>query len=130
MTRAIETPIAVGELIDKISILEIKIERFTDPAKIHNVRIELDLLVQRRDRAILPTEALALLAAELKAINERIWDLEDAIRDCERRNDFGTNFVTLARRIYRTNDERAAVKRRINVECGSEIIEEKSYSAY
>jgi hypothetical protein len=130
MKQAVEAPIAIGELIDKITILEIKVARFTDPTKTRNALAELELLVQRRESAIPPTEALAELAAELRMANERIWDLEDAIRDCERRGDFGPDFVTIARCIYSSNDERAAVKRRINLEFGSAIIEEKSYSAY
>ncbi len=128
MKQAVEAPIAIGELIDKITILEIKVSRFTDPTKTRNARAELDLLVERLERAISPTEALAALAAELRRVNEQIWELEDAIRDCERRADFGANFIAAARRIYRTNDRRAAVKRRINLEFDSAIIEEKSYS--
>jgi hypothetical protein len=128
MSRAIETPTAIGELIDKITILEIKVERFADPAKTKNARAELDLLTERRDREIPPSGGLAKLAAELKAVNERIWQLEDDIRDCERRGDFGSNFVKVARQIYKTNDQRAAVKRRINLEFDSAILEEKSYN--
>jgi hypothetical protein len=128
MIQSIEVPIATAELIDKITILEIKVARFTDPAKTANVRAELALLCQRRDAALPSDPVLDLLAARLKAVNERIWDLEDEIRECERRQDFGPAFVTLARSIYRTNDERAAVKREINVATGSKLIEEKSYA--
>jgi hypothetical protein len=128
MIQSIEVPIATAELIDKITILEIKVARFTDPAKTANVRAELALLCQRRDAALPPDPVLDLLAARLKAVNERIWDLEDEIRDCERRQDFGPAFVRVARSIYRTNDERAAVKREINVATGSKLIEEKSYA--
>jgi hypothetical protein len=130
MTQSIEIPIATGELIDKITILEIKVERVTDAAKTANVRTELALLRERRDAVLPPDQKLDELARRLKAVNERIWDLEDAIRDCERRGDFGTAFVTAARAIYRTNDERASVKREINVVTGSNLIEEKSYAAY
>lgn len=130
MTQSIEAPIATGELIDKITILEIKVARFTDAAKIANAQAELTLLCLRRDTAFPPNPMLDALAARLKAVNERIWDLEDTIRDCERRQDFGPNFVTIARSIYRTNDERAAVKREINVAMGSSLIEEKSYASY
>jgi hypothetical protein len=130
MKQAVETPIAIGELIDKITILEIKVARFTDPTKTRNAQAELDLLVQRRERAIPSTEALVALTGELRTVNEQIWELEDAIRDCERRADFGPDFVIVARRIYSTNDQRAAVKRRINLELNSAIIEEKSYSSY
>jgi hypothetical protein len=128
MSRTLETPTAIAELIDKITILEIKVERFTDPAKTKNARTELALLTERRDREISSTSALRTLAANLKAVNERIWELEDAIRDCERRSDFGPGFVRIARQIYKTNDERAAVKRRINLEFDSAIVEEKSYN--
>jgi hypothetical protein len=128
MIQSIEVPIATAELIDKITILEIKVARFTDPAKTANVRAELALLCQRRDAALPSDPGLDQLAARLKAVNERIWDLEDEIRECERRQDFGPAFVTLARSIYRTNDERAAVKREINLATGSKLIEEKSYA--
>jgi Family of unknown function (DUF6165) len=128
MIQSIEVPIATGELIDKITILEIKVARFTDVAKRANVLDELTSLCQRRDAALSLDPVLEALAARLKAINERIWDLEDEIRECERRQDFGPAFVSLARGIYRTNDERAAIKREINVASGSRLIEEKSYA--
>ena len=128
MIQFIEVPIATGELIDKITILEIKAARITDAAKSANVRDELKLLLQRRGAALPPDDPLlGSLAARLKAVNERLWDLEDDIRDCERRQDFGQAFVALARSIYRSNDERAAIKRDINVATGSKLIEEKSY---
>ena len=130
MTPFIEVPVATGELIDRITILEIKAARFTDAAKAANVRAELALLCQRRDAALATDPALDELAASLKALNEQLWDLEDQIRECERREDFGPAFVSTARRIYHTNDERAAVKRKINVATGSKLIEEKSYSGY
>jgi hypothetical protein len=130
MTHSVETPVAIGELIDKITILEIKVERFTDPAKTVNAQAELDLLCARRDQAIPRSPRLDALAAQLKAVNQRIWDLEDSIRDCERRADFGSHFVAVARSIYRTNDERAAVKREISMGFGSGLIEEKSYAPY
>jgi hypothetical protein len=128
MGKAIETPIAIGELIDKITILEIKVERFTDPTKTKNVRTEFALLSERRDREITPSAALKALATELKAVNERLWELEDEIRDYERRGDFGPDFVRVARQIYKANDKRAALKRRISLEFDSEIVEEKSYN--
>ncbi len=130
MTHAVETPVAIGELIDKITILEIKAERFTDAAKRKNVAAELSMLRARRDQVVPQSPQLDALGALLKAVNERIWELEDSIRDCERRSDFGPDFVAVARSIYRTNDERAAVKRQINVALGSDLIEEKSYAAY
>lgn len=130
MIHSIEVPVAVAELIDKITILEIKTERFSDATKLANARAELTLLYERRAAALGTDPALAGIEAKLKAVNERIWDLEDAIRACERRQDFGPSFVTAARSIYRANDERAALKREINVATGSQLIEEKSYAAY
>jgi hypothetical protein len=130
MTRSIETPVAIGELIDKITILEIKVERFTDAAKRKNVQAELSLLCARRDQVVPRSPRLDALSAQLKSVNERIWELEDSIRDCERRRSFGPDFVAVARSIYRTNDERAAVKRQINIALGSDLIEEKSYAPY
>jgi hypothetical protein len=117
-------------LIDKITILEIKAERFTDATKRNNVVAELSMLRARRDQAVPQSPQLDALGAQLKTVNERIWELEDSIRDCERRADFGPDFVAVARSIYRTNDERAAVKRQINVALASDLIEEKSYAAY
>lgn len=130
MGHFVETPIAIGELIDKITILEIKAERFTDAAKIKNVQTELTLLKNRCEQVIPASATLDSLAVHLKAVNEQLWELEDAIRDCERQTDFGPDFVALARGIYHTNDERAAVKRQINITFGSDLIEEKSYAPY
>jgi hypothetical protein len=130
MIQSIEVPIAIGELIDKITILEIKVARFTDAVKTANVRAELTLLRQRRADAVPSDPVLDLLATRLKAVNERIWDLEDEIRECERRQDFGSDFVAVARSIYRFNDERAAVKREINLATGCKLVEEKSYAGY
>ena len=123
--QCIETPIATGELIDKITILEIKSERITDHGKLDNVRTELALLCQRRDAALGPAPAIGTLTARLKSINERLWQLEDDVRDHERRGDHGPDFVAAARAIFRTNDERAQVKREINLATGSTLIEEK-----
>jgi hypothetical protein len=130
MNGQVEAPIAIGELIDKISILEIKQERLKDEAKLANVRLELSLLEQRRDTALPASEQLTRLAAQLKDVNTRIWELEDVIRECERQRDFGDTFIKTARAIYHTNDERAATKREINLAFGSKIVEEKSYAAY
>lgn len=129
MSQSIEIPIATGELIDKITILEIKASRIRDVVKTTNVRAELALLLTRRDTALAPDPRLDLLAIRLKAVNERLWDLEDEIRDCERRQDFGPTFVNVARNIYHANDERSSLKREINVVSGSKLIEEKSYAA-
>ncbi|MFD2234491.1 DUF6165 family protein [Phaeospirillum tilakii] len=123
-------PVSWGEVIDKITILEIKAERLSDPAKLANVRRELDALAAVRDREFPGHAGLAALAGELKTINESLWEIEDEIRDCERAQDFGETFIRLARSVYVTNDRRAAVKRRINDLLGSDLVEEKSYAAY
>ena len=128
--RPITVEIAPGELIDKITILEIKSERITDAAKRHHVGTELALLVAARDRAVPGSAELARLATELKAVNEALWQIEDEIRLCERDEDFGPRFVALARSVYRTNDRRAALKHQINELLGSKLIEEKSYTSY
>lgn len=125
--RSVRVPIAIGELIDKISILEIKADRIADHAKLRNVRAELKILSELKSAAGLDTPDMRLLAEELKSINAELWDLEDEIRELEARQDFGARFVTLARSIYLTNDRRARLKRKINLTCGSQIIEEKSY---
>jgi hypothetical protein len=130
MTLSITVEIAPGELIDKITILEIKTERMSDQAKLANVRIELDTLAKSRDAAIGKSAEMDRLSAELKKINEELWVIEDDIRDCERAKDFGTKFIELARAVYFTNDRRAQVKRQINELLGSRLVEEKSYAAY
>jgi hypothetical protein len=123
-------PISVGELLDKISILEVKAERLDDDAKRDNVLRELALLRETRDAAGVLTAEIAALAEELRAVNAGLWDVEDGKRDCERRQDFGSDFIALARRVYRENDRRAALKKAINLAAGSAIVEEKSYRAY
>lgn len=130
MNRTITVEIAPGELIDKITILEIKLARITDAAKLRNVRAEWETLVRARDAAIAPSPEIEAETAALKRANETLWDVEDRIRDCERDKDFGTRFVELARSVYVTNDERARLKRRINELLGSRLIEEKSYVSY
>lgn len=120
-------PIAIGELIDKITILEIKAERIADPAKLHNVTTELAALEDIRRAAGLDIPQMAAHARELKALNAALWDIEDDIRELEAAGDFGDRFVALARSVYLTNDRRADAKRRINAAFGSAIVEEKSY---
>ncbi len=122
--------VSPGEAIDRLTIAEIKSERFADPAKLAHVRVELARLAKTAKEAIPDTDELRGLRAELKAVNEKLWVIEDDIRDCERRGEFGAAFVALARAVYRTNDQRAAVKRRINQALGSELIDEKSYAPY
>ncbi|MGB0513519.1 MAG: DUF6165 family protein [Wenzhouxiangellaceae bacterium] len=130
MTRPLSVPVSPGELLDKISILEIKADRIADPDKRHNVERELDLLTGIWHADGRETSDITALRADLRAINARLWDIEDAIRDCERESDFGDRFIELARSVYRINDQRAAVKRRINEALGSTIVEEKSYAEY
>jgi tetratricopeptide (TPR) repeat protein len=126
--RAIPVPIAPGELIDKITILQIKRERVKDTAKLKNVSYELDALAAARDRTIPPSDEVCRLTAELAMINQALWQIEDDIRECERDEDFGPRFIMLARSVYHQNDRRAVVKREINVLLGSQVIEEKSYT--
>lgn len=127
---SLKIDVAPGELLDKITILEIKIERIQDPAKLQNVRFEYGIL-QDFYQVNLPENAeLQTLRAELKAVNEIIWQVEDDIRDHERRQDFGPSFVELARAVYHNNDRRAALKRAVNLLLDSALIEEKSYKPY
>ncbi len=130
MSVTVSVNVAPGELIDKITILEIKLERIEDEAKLANVRIEYETLSKARDAAIAQSAELDRLSVELKSINEALWEIEDDIRDCERAKDFGDGFVKLARAVYVTNDKRMAVKRQINDLLGSHLVEEKSYAAY
>lgn len=123
-------PISAGELIDKITILRVKAQRIGDPAKEANVRKELALLEATALSHIPPSADMERLTAELMAVNAALWDVEDGKRDCERRQDFGPDFVALARRVYIENDQRAAIKRAINAVAGSDIVEEKSYKPY
>jgi hypothetical protein len=122
----------VGELIDKITILEIKQRRIADASKQQHIRQELEALLAVVQQHALgyPVGALAELGQQLALVNQNLWQIEDDIRDCERSNDFGPHFIALARAVYRTNDERAALKRRINAVSGSALVEEKSYAAY
>jgi len=119
--------VAPGELFDKITILEIKAARITDPAKLANIRVELRALETARDAAIAVVPGLDALVAELKRINDRLWHIQEGLRDCMRRADVGPTFVQVARDECEANDERAAVKRRINELLGSRLVEEKSY---
>jgi tetratricopeptide (TPR) repeat protein len=126
--RAIRTPCAVGELIDKITILRIKAERIADPDKLANVRRELALLERLAQDEGLAGAPVDNLAGQLAMVNARLWDVEDALRICEREQDFGPTFVAMARSVYAMNDERAALKRAINRLSGSALMEEKCYA--
>ncbi|MBU3672408.1 MAG: hypothetical protein FGM43_07630 [Sinobacteraceae bacterium] len=128
--KDILVPISPGELLDKITILRIKSARMTDADKVRNVRLELQLLENTwRDSGAAIPEVAADEAA-LQRVNEALWDIEDKIRDKELAQQFDAEFIELARAVYVTNDERAAVKKRINVALGSRIVEEKSYKPY
>ena len=128
----IQAPISLGELIDKITILEIKAANITDAGKLAIVTHELDVLNNTVDQLLdqAGKEKLAPLQASLKNINQQLWVIEDDIRDCERAKDFTEQFIELARAVYFTNDKRAAVKKDINLAFGSELVEEKSYQNY
>jgi len=127
MSGAIPIAIGPGELIDKITILEIKSARITDPIKLENVRAELQALNSARDRFIRPSTEIARLTGDLSQTNQALWEVEDEIRQCESRGEFGPRFIELARSVYNMNDQRAALKKQINLALGSELIEEKSY---
>ncbi|MBT5109004.1 MAG: hypothetical protein HOM25_10000 [Rhodospirillaceae bacterium] len=126
----ISVAVSWGELIDKITILEIKRENMTDPDQLANVGKEYELLTATRDAALPDDADMENDAKALKLINETLWKIEDDIRDCERAQDFGETFIDLARSVYRINDRRAGIKRRINETLGSELVEEKSYRPY
>jgi tetratricopeptide (TPR) repeat protein len=127
--RSVRIDVAPGELIDKLTILEIKAERMADAQKLVHVRHEQERLTAAVDGAIIASAELVALRTELRAVNETIWEIEEAIRDCDRRGDFGPSFVALAQAVYRTNDQRAALKRRINELLNSELVEEKQYGS-
>ncbi len=120
-------PISLGELIDKITILELKNERLRGPA-LANVQRERDAL--RQTLAAQPGSVDPALVEALHRTNAALWEVEDALREHERRQDFGASFVELARSVYRLNDARASLKKRINLAAGSLLVEEKSYAAY
>jgi len=130
MTTTVSVEIAPGELIDKITILEIKIDRMSDPEKLENVRLEWQVLTASRDENITVSDELTKITANLKTVNEQLWEIEDDIRDLERDKKFDKKFIDLARAVYMTNDKRAAFKRDINILLGSRLVEEKSYAAY
>jgi Family of unknown function (DUF6165) len=123
-------PVSPGELLDKITILEIKAERITDAEKLANVRHELTVLTTCWQDSGLANDSIASEIDALRTVNARLWDIEDDIRDCERRGDFGADFIRLARSVYIENDQRAAIKKRINIALGATLVEEKSYRQY
>ncbi len=126
----IKVPVSPGELLDKITILRIKSRRMTDAPKLANVRLELDALESLWSSSDYAGIDVERDVNALLAVNERLWSIEDDIRDKERAQDFGADFIRLARAVYIENDERAAIKRRLNLKLGSALIEEKSYREY
>ena len=130
MALSVQVEISLGELIDKLTILEIKRERIRDHDKRLHVESEYMKLRAVFDEKIEPSEALQGLHDALRDVNLRLWEIEDDIRDCERQKDFCASFVALARSVYFTNDRRAEIKRAINALLGSVLVEEKSYRAY
>lgn len=126
----ISVPVSFGELLDKMSILQIKLERIADPAKRANVQRELQALTVSWEHAPESTQDIAETLAALKRVNEQLWEIEDEIRDLEREQRFDARFIELARSVYITNDERARLKRVLNQQLGSALVEEKSYAAY
>ena len=126
----IKVPVSPGEVLDKITILEIKSERMDDPVKVANVRRELELLQATWQKAVPQDGTVRRLHAKLKSINEDLWVIEDDIRDKEFAREFDQRFIDLARSVYVTNDQRADAKKELNLYLGSEIIEEKSYKDY
>jgi hypothetical protein len=126
----IRVPISPGELLDKITILRIKSQRMSGADKLKNVRLELQSLQETWDGSPYARVDIKAEVRDLLAVNERLWVIEDDIRDRERAQDFGAEFIRLARAVYFENDERAAIKRRLNLKLGSTIVEEKSYREY
>ncbi len=123
-------PISPGELLDKITILRIKAARIQDGAKLANVKLELSLLERTWAESGYAAQEVAVQEHALQEVNERLWDIEDLIRDKEAKQTFDRDFIELARAVYIANDERAAIKKRINVQLGSRLVEEKSYKQY
>lgn len=128
--KQILIPVSPAELIDKITILEVRVQRITDPEKHKNTNHELTLLKEVFKKHVTITPELEKLIKKLKVISAKGWDIEDGKRECERNKDFGPKFIKFARAAFKNNDERAAVKKEINLLLKSEIIEEKSYKSY
>ena len=130
MSDQINVPISPGELVDKITILEIKKEFIKNDNKLKNINHEYDLLMQIYMTQISETNGISELKNKLKEINLELWKIEDDIRECERKKNFDQNFIDLARSVYFTNDERSKIKLQINNKFGSKLIEVKSYEKY
>ncbi|MGY8565048.1 DUF6165 family protein [Stenotrophomonas rhizophila] len=130
MTAEISVPVSFGELLDKISILQIKSERISDRAKLVNIRAELSALEKTWMAHPAGVKDIAKLRAELKDINEQLWDIEDNVRLKDKAGEFDDAFIALARSVYQKNDQRARIKKDINLALGSVYVEEKSYKDY
>ena len=123
--------ISVGELFDKITILNIKLKKINDPEKLKNIKTELEVLIEQSNKIILDNkEALNKNVQKLQEINEKLWDIENIKRDCEANKDFGENFIKISRDVHFKNDIRASIKKEINLLSDSKITEEKEYSKY
>ena len=127
---SVQVEISIGELLDKISILQIKAERITDQLKLENIKFELEGLLDKWENLSFSKIEIAEEIVQIREVNEKLWELEDDIRIKEARYSFDEDFVRLARSVYVTNDQRAEIKRKINEKLGSALIEEKSYSNY
>jgi hypothetical protein len=123
-------PISPGELLDKITILRIKAARIVDAARLQHVRVELELLERTWRTSGCATRVPPKEEQALQAVNEKLWEIEDRIREKEAAQSFDADFIELARSVYHSNDERAAIKRRISMRLGSRVVEEKSYAPY
>ena len=126
----LQVPVSVGEVLDKITILQIKLTHISDANKRVNIQNELDALLPLVAGDGFATEEMQGLMAELKLVNEALWDIEDDIREKEAAKSFDAEFIKLARAVYITNDKRAEIKKQINLATGSALIEEKSYESY
>ncbi len=123
--------ISVGELFDKITILNIKLKKINDPEKLKNIKTELEVLIEQSNKIILDNkEALNKNVQKLQEINEKLWDIENIKRECEANKDFGENFIKISRDVHFKNDIRASIKKEINLLSESKITEEKEYSKY
>ncbi len=126
----VKIPVSVGELVDKITILEIKNKKIKDFKKLSNIKLELKLLNEFFRKKKLNTKLIKKLKNYLYNVNLKLWNVEDKLRDHEYKNKFNQNFVKLARKVYFLNDKRSKIKKDINESVGSKIIEEKSYKEY
>ena len=126
----LQVPVSVGEVLDKITILQIKLAHISDAAKRVNIQNELDALLPVVASDAFTTDQMQGLMAELKAVNEVLWKIEDDIREKEAAKNFKAEFIRLARSVYKTNDKRAEIKKQINLATGSNLVEEKSYESY